>query len=181
MWFTFKFVSLNHWKQQEIQITDYITCCDLLSNLYLWTIGNNFTLGISLKTWVVIYFQICIFEPLETTTTEQRTTYHQLWFTFKFVSLNHWKQPSSEMAPSSTCCDLLSNLYLWTIGNNWKSRIYWVNTVVIYFQICIFEPLETTLFELGDCGKSLWFTFKFVSLNHWKQQILDYKLSTNEL
>ena len=118
LWFTFKFVSLNHWKQPACPVIRSFLCCDLLSNLYLWTIGNNQNK------------RICRAAPL--------------WFTFKFVSLNHWKQlPALEAVPALRC-DLLSNLYLWTIGNN--------------AHICL---ISLAL---------LWFTFKFVSLNHWKQQ-----------
>ena len=145
--------------------------CDLLSNLYLWTIGNNSWWGYKGKEAVVIYFQICIFEPLETTF--DISTYYKkwLWFTFKFVSLNHWKQLKRKAILIWACCDLLSNLYLWTIGNNVGTR--WANDlrVVIYFQICIFEPLETTIDSYYPVFQSLWFTFKFVSLNHWKQLI----------
>ena len=58
---------------------------------------------------VVICFQISIFEPLETTnaTTGVETT--MLWFAFKLVSLNHWKQPSPLRYNSLHSCDLLSN------------------------------------------------------------------------
>ena len=118
LWFTFKFVSLNHWKQRPGKQRGVAHCCDLLSNLYLWTIGNNRSTRRSAHRRVVIYFQICIFEPLETTPIEYRISIVPLWFTFKFVSLNHWKQHISYIPPFLFCCDLLSNLYLWTIGNN---------------------------------------------------------------
>ena len=155
LWFTFKFVSLNHWKQL------------IIIKKFLFS--------------VVIYFQICIFEPLETTCTVYTILLHSLWFTFKFVSLNHWKQRTWLHEFQDIGCDLLSNLYLWTIGNNISKTYAYKYNVVIYFQICIFEPLETTLQPRIRRFNALWFTFKFVSLNHWKQQILDYKLSTNEL
>ena len=67
---------------------------------------------------VVICFQISIFEPLETTVLVAYNFQHELWFAFKLVSLNHWKQ-----------LDYTSN------GEA---------IVVICFQISIFEPLETT-------------------------------------
>ena len=67
---------------------------------------------------VVICFQISIFEPLETTLRELAGEAVPLWFAFKLVSLNHWKQHS-----------------LHSIG---------ATSVVICFQISIFEPLETT-------------------------------------
>ena len=144
LWFTFKFVSLNHWKQLITSLISIFPGCDLLSNLYLWTIGNN--------------------------TSSRFINTCKLWFTFKFVSLNHWKQPSQNRWLWKLCCDLLSNLYLWTIGNNKNASDNAVLEVVIYFQICIFEPLETTLLSKASRLHLLWFTFKFVSLNHWKQR-----------
>ena len=175
LWFTFKFVSLNHWKQLRFLQSVGGNCCDLLSNLYLWTIGNNNHTLRKPKWWVVIYFQICIFEPLETTSLCLIPYFDSLWFTFKFVSLNHWKQPLIVASSNSLGCDLLSNLYLWTIGNNNTSMQYALDAVVIYFQICIFEPLETTFALCNILKEMLWFTFKFVSLNHWKQlRMADY-------
>ena len=127
LWFAFKLVSLNHWKQQ---------------------VARGGILGS-----VVICFQISIFEPLETTSQEKRDLRFGLWFAFKLVSLNHWKQRKSG---SKVCAD-----------------------VVICFQISIFEPLETTKFRNTILSLSLWFAFKLVSLNHWKQQNICYKLITN--
>ena len=118
LWFAFKLVSLNHWKQRN------------------WYDKKIFL--------VVICFQISIFEPLETTKHYIRSQGLVLWFAFKLVSLNHWKQQIF----SST---------------NRKS-------VVICFQISIFEPLETTAVVGGSRWRSLWFAFKLVSLNHWKQR-----------
>ena len=66
---------------------------------------------------VVICFQISIFEPLETASSNLEIIEELLWFAFKLVSLNHWKQQTN------TESDLLD--------------------VVICFQISIFEPLET--------------------------------------
>ena len=68
---------------------------------------------------VVICFQISIFEPLETTDQPESISDLKLWFAFKLVSLNHWKQPDHIMVTDSV--------------------------VVICFQISIFEPLETTI------------------------------------
>ena len=67
---------------------------------------------------VVICFQISIFEPLETTIDNHIAELESLWFAFKLVSLNHWKQ---------------------RIAYEKKAEY-----VVICFQISIFEPLETT-------------------------------------
>ena len=67
----------------------------------------------------MICFQISIFEPLETTEVRQKTNARKLWFAFKLVSLNHWKQQNQMLDD--------------------------YQHVVICFQISIFEPLETTV------------------------------------
>ena len=121
LWFAFKLVSLNHWKQL--------------------TEGLEYTLS------VVICFQISIFEPLKTASDENTHVYRWLWFAFKLVSLNHWKQ-----------------LYIKYNNNQY---------VVICFQISIFEPLKTAITNIWSKRKPLWFAFKLVSLNHWKQQRAD--------
>ena len=117
LWFAFKLVSLNHWKQRKNIIHIHIT--------------------------VVICFQISIFEPLETTKPNVFPTESWLWFAFKLVSLNHWKQHTALAS--------------------------FAQAVVICFQISIFEPLETTHNQKHYLLKWLWFAFKLVSLNHWKQ------------
>ena len=117
LWFAFKLVSLNHWKQQW-QRQWCILC-------------------------VVICFQISIFEPLETAVVISCKSGPVLWFAFKLVSLNHWKQ----------------------LENQQKQ----IEEVVICFQISIFEPLETASTRQPYFRRTLWFAFKLVSLNHWKQ------------
>ena len=117
LWFAFKLVSLNHWKQ-PLRRSD-------------------------VEATVVICFQISIFEPLETTKGDSVVFEGALWFAFKLVSLNHWKQL----------------LKFW----------YCDYCVVICFQISIFEPLETTPGTRFAPDRLLWFAFKLVSLNHWKQ------------
>ena len=68
---------------------------------------------------VVICFQISIFEPLETASWIYWYRNVGLWFAFKLVSLNHWKQ---------------------------RPRVKkYMEEVVICFQISIFEPLETAI------------------------------------
>ena len=77
---------------------------------------------------VVICFQISIFEPLETTILDENEPLTELWFAFKLVSLNHWKQQGMiEMTEKG---------------------------VVICFQISIFEPLETTYLIWKQNGRS---------------------------
>ena len=68
LWFAFKLVSLSHWIQLPLL-------------LYL-------------DTFVVICFQISIFEPLNTARSTHVAYYIKLWFAFKLVSLSHWIQPN---------------------------------------------------------------------------------------
>ena len=168
LWFAFKLVSLNHWKQH---LSGGV--CDAS---------------------VVICFQISIFEPLETTLTPEEFKANVLWFAFKLVSLNHWKQQDykdlvipdvvicfqiSIFEPLETTISSAANciIPLWFAFklvslNHWKqhnSEILYNRSVVICFQISIFEPFETTIWLCGITPTMLWFAFKLVSLNHWKQ------------
>ena len=120
LWFAFKLVSLNHWEQ----------CFSI----------------VVLTFAVVICFQISIFEPLGTIAGNIGTSRTELWFAFKLVSLNHWEQ--------------------------YNSPGYLTRTVVICFQISIFEPLGTIYNRAGRWCDPLWFAFKLVSLNHWEQLCL---------
>ena len=89
-----------------------------------------------------------------------------MWFAFKFVFLYWLIQLGFSRPPSSSCCDLLSNLYF-CIG--WYSRYADKLTppeVVICFQICIFVLVDTALFKIKQFRHKLWFAFKFVFL-YW--------------
>ena len=168
MWFAFKLVSLNHWKQPFYEFSP--------------------------DEAVVICFQISIFEPLKTA---QFISFHiatELWFAFKLVSLNHWKQRQYGQIVSHTvviCFQIsifepLKTAYEWygkyvyklwfafklVSLNHWKQRYCRErskNRVVICFQISIFEPLKTANRPKIGKDRELWFAFKLVSLNHWKQ------------
>ena len=59
------------------------------------------------------------------------------------------------------------------ICNNVIFFFLFVEFVVICFQISIFEPLETTRQQPVQRRSALWFAFKLVSLNHWKQQLIN--------
>ena len=148
----------------------------------------------------MICFQISIFEPLETTTVYSHYDGNRLWFAFKLVSLNHWKQRSengcvlilvvicfqiSIFEPLETT-DVAFVWYpppLWFAFklvslNHWKQLTAMLKCevdVVICFQISIFEPLETTSFRSTAGSLPLWFAFKLVSLNHWKQRQSNYR------
>ena len=127
LWFAFKLVSLNHWEQFET--LRYV------------------------NAYVVICFQISIFEPLGTILYIHRVDSSGLWFAFKLVSLNHWEQfqlnPSLEPG------------------------------VVICFQISIFEPLGTIPPRMVGSHLLLWFAFKLVSLNHWEQSLISEEITNS--
>ena len=104
---------------------------------------------------VVICFHFSIFEPLETAMTHASLLVFVLWFAFILVSLNHWKQPRSNVALCAT--------------------------VVICFHFSIFEPLETARVGWTVLMPLLWFAFILVSLNHWKQLIAKATFTRMEL
>ena len=115
-------------------------CCDSLSNLYLWHIKYSF-FPYRYNWWlVVIRFQICIFDILNTAD--------------QFVF------------DAGLCCDSLSNLYLWHIKYSTRREISQAVLVVIRFQICIFDILNTAMARSSRAIEGLWFAFKFVSLTY---------------
>ena len=141
----------------------------MLSNLYLWRIGNNSSEFVRGYSAVVICFQICIFDVSETMVDSRDVSGVMLWFAFKFVSLTYRKQYSGNYWHIGVCCDLLSNLYLWRIENNYYRIFYYTVAVVICFQICIFDVSKTIARLKGWELLKLWFAFKFVSLTYRKQ------------
>ena len=149
------------------------------------------------RTFVVICFQISIFDPLETTVRFNYRKIHELWFAFKLVSLTHWKQQVWHQSKTSNVVicfqisifdpletthrsDSENILQLWFAFKlvsltHWKQRDTadkFGHQVVICFQISIFDPLETTTYSYQGRLYPLWFAFKLVSLTHWKQLIL---------
>ena len=171
LWFAFKLVSLSHWIQLKstISMTKTVVICFQISIFEpLNTASRGFAALevllwfafklVSLSHWiqqkrkfqhqpyVVICFQISIFEPLNTAETNNGSAELTLWFAFKLVSLSHWIQRRSRNA-----CAIL---------------------VVICFQISIFEPLNTAGTSSVDYKLPLWFAFKLVSLSHWIQPLL---------
>ena len=142
LWFAFKLVSLNHWEQfllvdpdtVNVVICFQISIFEPLGTISAFTSSASPLLWfafklVSLNHWeqsmsvepfvnfVVICFQISIFEPLGTIYRYSTNYLYRLWFAFKLVSLNHWEQ--------------------------YYKKIYLHKTVVICFQISIFEPLGT--------------------------------------
>ena len=147
-----------------MQIQEIIGC-DSLSNLYLWHIKYSQSSNGMYRIEVVIRFQICIFDILNTA---RKNSMKKLWR-----------------------CDSLSNLYLWHIKYSKNDSVSYYEQVVIRFQICIFDILNTARTTVATGNNScdslsnlylwhikysnkvgfvikntLWFAFKFVSLTY---------------
>ena len=142
LWFAFKLVSLSHWIQQddfEVLLNRVVICFQIsifeplntavdrlpTTVIQLWfafklvSLSHWIQLCICFtgRRYVVICFQISIFEPLNTASVSHCYPWFQLWFAFKLVSLSHWIQL--------------------------KFVLLLKRVVVICFQISIFEPLNT--------------------------------------
>ena len=165
--------------------------CDSLSNLYLWHIKYSYKALVRYRTRVVIRFQICIFDILNTARKngrDRRTGCDSLsnlylWH-IKYSAVNdqdfHWvvvirfqicifdilNTAIRNIGLIARSCDSLSNLYLWHIKYSTTSSPAFNWTVVIRFQICIFDILNTAWQQNIWAIKKLWFAFKFVSLTY---------------
>ena len=128
---------LNTAKQKTLHIS---TSCDSLSNLYLWHIKYSSAAMYNLSGQVVIRFQICIFDILNTAILIEKL--------------------------GRISCDSLSNLYLWHIKYSLFTSTSTLHPVVIRFQICIFDILNTAMLIKIMLTNMLWFAFKFVSLTY---------------
>ena len=93
-----------------------------------------------MMTRVVIRFQICIFDILNTAV--------------------------RAIKENEDGCDSLSNLYLWHIKYSIPEKRMDEERVVIRFQICIFDILNTAIEYRTKYETRLWFAFKFVSLTY---------------
>ena len=146
-----------------------ISCCELLSNLYLCIGWHSYCFCISSTNRVVNCFQICIFVSDDTATTRRSTPRPPLWIAFKFVSLYRMTQLAGLPVLPRRGCELLSNLYL-CIG--WHSSSPLMNnliSVVNCFQICIFVSDDTAYVQELAVPPGLWIAFKFVSLYRMTQ------------
>ena len=146
---------------------------------------------------VVICFHFTIFVVLETTGRPRKAYRHRLWFAFILLSLSYWKQHplrgivaalscdllsfyyalsywkqlSCFNAKQAKCCDLLSFYYLCRTGNNSRSLIRTLQSVVICFHFTIFVVLETTTLFCVVPPSGLWFAFILLSLSYWNNYI----------
>ena len=118
LWFAWKYLSLWHQQQLSVTLSNWESGCDLLENIYLCGINNN--------------LQNDDFASL------------MLWFAWKYLSLWHQQQLERKMAFNENSCDLLENIYLCGINNNWLCTLIIKGLVVICLKISIFVASTTT-------------------------------------
>ena len=120
LWFAWKYLSLWHQQQLSVTLSNWESGCDLLENIYLCGINNN---------------RQFIF-----------TSLLLLWFAWKYLSLWHQQQRGSVGTMCSIGCDLLENIYLCGINNNYWEHQIKCDMVVICLKISIFVASTTTGF-----------------------------------
>ena len=139
MWLAFKLVSLSDWKQPLHWIKNFC--------------------------WVVICFQISIFERLETTNAAWYYEKAALWFAFKLVSLSDWKQLNPE---KSLCCSCLvgavgfENGVVSEIKNLNTLRFFIFKIVPIAVRRCWEDSVfcrETVRWRQIVCPSKLWLRY----------------------
>ena len=116
--------------------SDWIACCELLWIMYLWNIEYNEDNIDYINVFVVNCFELCIFEILNTTR-----------FRYQGIQCG---------------CELLWIMYLWNIEYNSFAWTRIGSDVVNCFELCIFEILNTTLFNHNDfeyCCELLWIMY----------------------
>ena len=140
--------------------------CDSLSNLYLWHIKYSSFCFLYVQRSVVIRFQICIFDILNTAYGCQVLLKGKVVIRFQICIFDILNTAGLRMGYRVCCCDSLSNLYLWHIKYSQRRLNRFSKSVVIRFQICIFDILNTAVYTSGGLNHMLWFAFKFVSLTY---------------
>ena len=133
------------YQQQRCEASIFsILGCDLLKNIYLCGINNNWVKNMSKEKRVVICLKISIFVVSTTTVLWRRPFFIQLWFAWKYLSLWYQQQLRWKITASNISCDLLENIYLCGINNNKHMQIHLWQRVVICLKISTFVVSTTT-------------------------------------
>ena len=119
LWFAWKYLPLWYQQQRNISNIAHITRCDLLENIYLCGINNNEIVKRSVRLHVVICLKISTFVVSTTTMGLFSQYHHMLWFAWKYLPLWYQQQLATFEAFKIDSCDLLENIYLCGINNNW--------------------------------------------------------------
>ena len=144
LWFAWKYLPL--WYQQQLCRVRGLPRlgCDLLENIYLCGINNNTDMEKKIYVSVVICLKISTFVVSTTTWNSMKHPIYGLWFAWKYLPLWYQQQQgikksciplvviclkiSTFVVSTTTCysldvtrwgCDLLENIYLCGINNNY--------------------------------------------------------------
>ena len=115
-----------------------------LENIYLCGINNNQIFLDAKKSLVVICLKISTFVVSTTTVWIWEPHQCQLWFAWKYLPLWYQQQPTPTALGTSKRCDLLKNIYLCGINNNFGGKVNMTILVVICLKISTFVVSTTT-------------------------------------
>ena len=118
LWFAWKYLPLWYQQQPSLANSSNLLCCDLLENIYLCGINNNFLSKKFHSHRVVICLKISTFVVSTTTLLPLQWQLLQLWFAWKYLPLWYQQQLQWLPEPTPASCDLLENIYLCGINNN---------------------------------------------------------------
>ena len=168
MWFAWKYLPLWYQQQRIHPLHRPRTCCDLLKNIYLCGINNNWIRLNNFYSPVVICLKISTFVVSTTTKTAFWGLLKLLWFAWKYLPLWYQQQRIGSKWSSCCSCDLLENIYLCGINNNIALFFSAFSAVVICLKISTFVVSTTTSNHRRTNQSLLWFAWKYLPL--WYQQ-----------
>ena len=118
LWIAFELLSLTYEQQLNVFCHNLINCCELLSNYYLWHTSNSKIEFVSQFILVVNCFRITIFDIRATAKRNGPRWMKPLWIAFELLSLTYEQQRAVCASIKASCCELLSNYYLWHTSNS---------------------------------------------------------------
>ena len=139
----------------NITILHNTNCCDLLENIYLCGINNNYQNINRMFRCVVICLKISTFAVSTTTYSLDGTSSKPLWFAWKYLPLRYQQQPCCLYWTPISRCDLLENIYLCGINNNFNGYFIVFEGVVICLKISTFAVSTTTSLIQGLTAQSV--------------------------
>ena len=162
LWFAWKYLPLWYQQQRLSKGGVVLNSCDLLENIYLCGINNNQHVVYLTQILVVICLKISTFVVSTTTCGLCDYSAGQLWFAWKYLPL--WYQQQLCFIPRNgrPCCDLLENIYLCGINNNFNIPAKLAPPVVICLKISTFVVSTTTECVCGRYWNPLWFACKYI-------------------
>ena len=140
LWIAFKSLYLWHRKQRQCEKIQVYICCELLSKVCIFDIGNSFVNTDSPTDIVVNCFQKFVSLTSETALLSEWELLNMLWIAFKSLYLWHRKQRSRK--PSIMVSALwiaFKSLYLWHRKQLCYPYIYLRISCELLSKVCIFD------------------------------------------